>query len=82
MNDQARTQIERIIARLDRIADELNAGPRLNQHSVTSRGEFLDDFERSVEASDWQTRRAELAEERRLLTTELERLTETDESRS
>jgi hypothetical protein len=77
----AMVRAEQIIERLDRIADELNAGPRRRQHIVTSRGEFLDDFENSAEAGDWKKHRVELGAERRLLTGEWERLTDGDESR-
>jgi hypothetical protein len=77
----ATARTEQIIERLDRIADEINAGPRRKQHIVTSRGEFLDGFKNSAEAGDWKKHRAELGTERRLLTSEWERLTDGDESR-
>jgi hypothetical protein len=76
----ATARAEQIIERLDRIADELNAGPRRKQHIANSRGEFLDDYKSSAEAGDWKARRAELTIERRLLTGEWERLTDSDES--
>jgi hypothetical protein len=79
--DHAGTRATQVMERLDRIDDELNAGPRRKGHIVTSRGEFLDDFESSVEAGDWQTRRATLVNERRLLTAEWESLADADENR-
>lgn len=81
MRDHPGTRAEQIIARLDGIADELNAGPRLKQHIVTALGEFLDDFENSTEASEWKAHRAQLAKERRRLIAEWESLTEADENR-
>ena len=77
-NDRAGTRVDQIVERIDRIDDELNAGPRRRRRIVTSRGEFLDDFDYSSEAGDWKARRAELAMERRELTEEWERVADSE----
>jgi hypothetical protein len=78
--DHAGMRAEQIMERLDRIDDELNAGPRRNRHIVTSQGEFLDDFENSVEADDWKVRRAKLVNERCELNDEWQRVTGSTEN--
>ena len=76
----AGTRTKQIMERLDRIDDELNAGPGRKRHIVTSQGEFLDDFENSVEANDWKVRRTKLTGERRDLNEEWVRVTGNDEN--
>ena len=77
-NDHAGTRVDQITERIDRIDDELNAGPRRKRRIVTSHGEFLDDFDNSSEAGDWKARREELAMERRELTEEWERVADSE----
>jgi len=79
-SDHVGTRIEQIMERLDRIDDELDAGPHRKRHVVTSRGECLDDFDNAAEAGDWKARQAELANERRELNDEWERVTESGEN--